>query len=112
MIRTPSMKKFSRRAENFICENCGFEVTGNGYTNHCPKCFYSKHADINPGDRNCKCMGLMEPIAVSQKKGKFFLEHRCKKCGFIRKNAVSEEDDREELIKLMKSFQKQIPQRR
>lgn len=38
-------KNFTRVIEDFICENCGTEVKGNGYTNHCPKCLWSKHVD-------------------------------------------------------------------
>ncbi|HYC79501.1 MAG TPA: RNHCP domain-containing protein, partial [Candidatus Binatia bacterium] len=56
------MKLFQRTPENFVCENCGTKVSGNGYTNHCPNCLYSKHVDNNPGDRLNKCHGLMEPI--------------------------------------------------
>ena len=58
------MKRFNRRIEDFTCEHCGTEVHGNGYTNHCPNCLWSKHVDINPGDRAADCGGLMEPIAV------------------------------------------------
>ena len=43
----PSLK-FKRKKENFVCENCGAEVKGDGFTNHCPKCLYSKHVDIFP----------------------------------------------------------------
>ena len=98
------MKKFTKIKENFICENCGFEVKGSGYTNHCPKCFYSKHVDINPGDRSCDCGGLMKPVAILQKNGEFVLLHRCLKCGFERKNKLSESDDREEFFKLSKDL--------
>ena len=55
---------FQRRIENFVCENCGYEVAGTGYTNHCPKCLWSKHVDIHPGDRSAACGGMMEPIRV------------------------------------------------
>ena len=61
------MKRFSRRTEDFTCEHCGTKVKGNGYTNHCPQCLYSKHVDINPGDRLSDCGGLMEPIDIEQK---------------------------------------------
>ena len=39
--------------EDFICENCGKDVEKSSYTarDHCPYCLYSKHVDINPGDR-------------------------------------------------------------
>ena len=98
------MKKFIRTKENFICENCGFEVEGNGYTNHCPKCFYSKHVDVNPGDRACNCGGLMKPIAILQKDGKFVLLHKCLKCGFERKNKLSDGDDMDKFFELSKEL--------
>ena len=62
---------FNRKKENFVCENCGEKVEGNGYTNHCPNCLWSKHVDINPGDRAETCHGLLKPIAVEDnpKKG-------------------------------------------
>lgn len=87
------MKLFQRMTENFICEHCGTQVQGNGYTNHCPHCLYSKHVDINPGDRDCDCGGLMEPIDLEQKDGGYVIIHRCCKCGFIRRNKVVEADD-------------------
>jgi len=55
-------KLFQKKKEDFICEKCGFVNVGDGYTNHCQKCLWSKHVDINPGDRAEKCQGLMEPI--------------------------------------------------
>ena len=60
---------FIRKTEDFVCENCGQEVKGNGYTNHCPRCLYSKHVDINPGDRASDCGGLMKPVAVELRHG-------------------------------------------
>lgn len=96
------MKNFTKRIENFVCENCGFEVIGNGFTNHCPKCLHSKHVDINPGDRACNCGGLMKPMEILQKNGEFVILHRCEKCGFERKNKVADEDDREKLFDVMK----------
>ncbi len=98
------MKKFTKLVENFVCENCGYEVEGNGYTNHCPKCFYSKHVDINPGDRACNCGGLMKPIEILQKNGEFVILHKCLRCGFERKNRVVEGDDINELLKLVRNI--------
>lgn len=86
-------KKFTRRKEDFVCEHCNSRVSGNGYTNHCPHCLYSKHVDINPGDRAETCCGLMQPIAIEQKSRQYIITHKCKKCGFERKNKVSSEDN-------------------
>lgn len=75
-------RKFQRKIEDFVCENCGEEVKGNGYTNHCPNCLWSKHVDNNPGDRQNECQGLMKPINAFFKNGIWHLVHKCQKCGF------------------------------
>lgn len=98
------MKKFTKRKENFMCENCGYFVVGNGFTNHCPNCFFSKHVDINPGDRLCNCNGLMKPIEILQKDGNFIILHKCITCGFERRNKISENDNTKNLIELIKKI--------
>ncbi|HKJ27418.1 MAG TPA: RNHCP domain-containing protein [Anaerolineales bacterium] len=90
--------KFQRNIEDFICEQCGHAVTGTGFTNHCPACLWSKHVDIHPGDRAEACGGLMEPIAVSQKKGHYRIQFRCVKCKTERWNKSAPEDDFETLL--------------
>ncbi len=80
---------FTRTIEDFVCGHCGFAVSGNGYTNHCPKCLWSKHVDIDPGDRRASCGGLMQPVGYSDDK----ILHRCVLCGFERKNRVGEGDN-------------------
>lgn len=93
-------KVFQRRAEDFRCEQCGFAVLGDGYTNHCPSCLYSKHVDIFPGDRLEPCSGLMEPIACVKENGQDRLVHRCLSCGIIRKNKVQDNDSFDSLLGL------------
>ncbi|MBU3901416.1 RNHCP domain-containing protein, partial [Patescibacteria group bacterium] len=44
-------KKFQRKIEDFVCGHCGPKIKGTGYTDHCPKCLWSQHVDVNPGDR-------------------------------------------------------------
>lgn len=100
------MRKFIRTKEDFICENCGQTIIGDGYTNHCPNCLYSKHVDINPGDRTCVCHGLMEPIAILQKNSEYILLHKCVKCGFERKNKFSENDCFDSLLELRRKLNK------
>jgi Zn finger protein HypA/HybF involved in hydrogenase expression len=84
---------FKRVKEDFVCEQCGAAVSGNGYTNHCPKCLWSKHVDIDPGDRAEACCGLMEPVGAEEKSGGFDIVHRCARCGAERRNKVVEGDD-------------------
>ncbi len=98
-MTTPS-KKFQRTTENFICEKCSFSVEGNGYTNHCPKCLWSKHVDIHPGDRAADCGGLMKPIKVEMKSGEYIILHECQRCGHNKKNKVQIEDDFDIVIKI------------
>jgi len=92
------MKKFTKRPENFTCAHCGAEVLGNGYTNHCPKCLWSKHVDNNPGDRQSNCGGMMRPISIEQKNGKFIITHKCETCGKTIKQHASENDDMNTII--------------
>jgi hypothetical protein len=90
---------FIKNTENFICEHCNAEVIGNGYTNHCPKCLWSKHVDVNPGDRASICGGMMEPISLVQEKGEFILTNKCEKCGYSKRNKTSREDNLDILFK-------------
>ena len=98
--------RFKKKVENFICEKCGFEVVGDGYTNHCPKCLWSKHVDIFPGDRFEKCGGMMEPIRIEKGRGggfgseSFVITHKCVECGVEKRNKVCKSDDFNEVIKL------------
>ena len=96
-------KKFSVIDEEFTCENCGKKVPKLGYScrNHCPYCLYSKHVDINPGDRQEKCHGLLEPIGIetNSKKG-YIIIFKCQKCKAIRKNKVATDDNMEKIIEL------------
>jgi len=92
------MKLFQRRKENFACGHCGYKVIGNGYTDHCPKCLYSKHVDIHPGDRKQICQGLMRPIGVVQVHGEYIILYKCLNCNLVRRNKAAAEDDLEQII--------------
>jgi len=97
------MKRFQRKKENFVCDKCGFEVIGDGYTNHCPHCLWSKHVDVNPGDREENCKGLMEPFGVEIKSGEYSIWHKCIKCGVKKKNKMSKGDNFDILTDIAKS---------
>ncbi|MBU6447304.1 RNHCP domain-containing protein [Patescibacteria group bacterium] len=84
---------FKRTIENFICERCGAKVSGNGYTNHCPFCLWSKHVDMEPGDRANLCGGMMRPAARDFKDGEYIIIHRCEKCGQTHRNKLQKEDN-------------------
>lgn len=97
------MKNFIRKKEDFKCENCGYEVVGNGYTDHCPRCLWGKHVDEEiPGDRASDCKALMKPIEVSYLSGKFKIHYKCTGCRHDFWVWAAQEDDREELMELMR----------
>ena len=76
------MKKFNELDEGFICENCNYKVEPLKYSSrdHCPKCLYSKHVDINPGDRENTCHGLLKPIGIEKYKDTYKIIYQCEKC--------------------------------
>lgn len=96
------MKRFNMIDEDFICENCGYEVKKLNYTarDHCPNCLYSKHLDINPGDRLNACKGLLEPIKLEKFKDTYKIIYKCKKCGEFHKNKMANDDNMDLIIKL------------
>ena len=96
------MKKFNMIDEEFLCENCNQKVNKLNYTarDHCPNCLYSKHLDINPGDRKNNCHGLLEPISIEKYKNTYKIIYKCQKCNTIHKNIMANDDNYEEIIKL------------
>ena len=100
-------KKFQKCKEDFQCAQCGEKIIGNGYTNHCPHCFYSKHVDINPGDRAATCGGLMPVIRVEYEQGIQILVHQCLKCRQIKRNKISQLDNAQNLAIIIEHLAKQ-----
>ena len=96
------MKRFNELDEGFICEHCGKEVTPAGYTSrdHCPYCLYSKHVDINPGDRQNTCLGLLEPKEIEKFKDTYKIIYKCEKCNELHKNIIANDDDMDKIIEL------------
>lgn len=104
----PGTKKFIKVVEDFVCEKCSFSVVGTGFTNHCPRCLWSKHVDVNPGDRAATCGGLMEPVAVEAESGGYVITHRCMKCGHEKRNKAAPEDDFEVLLDIARRGAKAV----
>ena len=94
------MKRFTRVIEDFNCAHCGAVVHGNGYTNHCPKCLYSRHVDNNPGDRAAECGAMMVPIAAAPTADGFIITHVCERCGKTIRQKSADNDDTDALIAL------------
>ena len=92
------MRRFTAQGTNtgFECAYCAELVPplqNGSYRNHCPRCLYSLHVDVFPGDRANPCHGLLEPIVAehSGKKG-WVIVHRCTLCGELRRNKAALDD--------------------
>lgn len=99
--------KFKKVDEGFKCDVCGKLVIPLGYTSrdHCPYCLYSKHVDLNPGDRECSCHGFLKPIAIEKgKKDNYKIVYLCQKCKMIKRNVAAKDDNLNLIIELMSNF--------
>lgn len=95
-------KKFQKTIEDFVCGKCGKKVKGNGFTNHCPECLFSKHVDINPGDREEKCAGMMMPESIDIEKGKYVINYKCLKCGMKKRKFADKKDNFDAILAIVK----------
>ena len=105
MSRSQRLKSRPAPDAAFICEHCrqsvSPEVAGTAHRNHCPRCLWSLHVDIRPGDRRCGCKGVMEPVAVSVRyNGEWSIVHRCKRCAALRINRIGGDDNELALMSL------------
>ena len=99
------VKLFSKNDNNFICENCGSNVEPLKYSSrdHCNICLYSKHVDINPGDRLNKCKGLLVPIGIEKFKDTYKIVYKCNKCNITHKNIMANDDNTDKIIEISKT---------
>jgi hypothetical protein len=79
--------------EDFACGHCGAPNHGDGYTNHCAQCLWSRHVDVDPGDRADTCGGLMAPVDAQLERGRWLVVHCCTVCGVQRRCRTSGADD-------------------
>ena len=91
--------------ESFTCKVCGRLVTpggaGTDHRNHCPNCLSSVHLDIEPGDREADCGGVMEPVGVWVRKGgEWAVIHRCRVCGMLSSNRIAADDNPMKLMSI------------
>lgn len=67
-------------------------LTNGSYRNHCSACLWSRHLDVEPGDRASDCGGLMQPSRIDHRRGKgLVIIHRCVRCGFVRANRIADD---------------------
>ena len=83
------------------CNASAAQGAGSDHRNHCPNCLSSLHVDIEPGDRESDCGGIMEPVAVWVRKGgEWAIIHRCKRCGALSSNRVAADDNPMKLMSI------------
>ncbi len=99
------MKRFYKNDNEFICEHCNKLVNKLNYTtrDHCNHCLYSKHVDINPGDRANTCQGLLKPIGIEKYKDTYKIIYKCEKCHELHKNIMANDDNMDLIIELSKN---------
>ncbi len=102
-------KRFRVVNEGFLCEQCGREVPPTAQTtprDHCPFCLWSKHVDIDPGDRANPCRGSLRPIGVyTDTKKEYVILFQCQRCAArVRSKAILADenaaDDFDRIIEL------------
>ena len=91
--------------DKFTCKVCGRLVVpagaGSDHRNHGPNCLSSLHLDMEPGDRDADCGGIMEPVGVwVRKNGEWAIIHRCKRCGQFSSNRVAADDNPMKLMSI------------
>ena len=96
------MKKFAKNDTGFVCENCGVDVPPLDYSSrdHCNSCLFGKHVDINPGDRQNECRGLLVPIGMKIASGKQQIAYNCSKCSQRVFCVVAEDDNSDKILEL------------
>ncbi len=104
-----------------LCIKCNKEIKnskliGTMHRNHCPHCLYSIDFDLNPGDRNSKCKGVMVPIGLTfkeegkdkygnRRQGELMIIHECKKCKKISINRIAGDDNSDSILQIFKNSQ-------
>ena len=99
------LKKFKMIDDAFICEVCHQKVEPLKVSarDHCPYCLCSKHVDINPGDRQNKCQGILKPISIDKFKDTYKIVYKCDKCKEIHRNIMAIDDDFDKILEVMKN---------
>ena len=98
------MKQFTKNDSGFECVGCGHTVPPllSSSRDHCNKCLYSLHVDINPGDRENTCGGILQPINISIGNKGYIIEYRCQKCGETIHNKAAPDDNFDTIVMLTK----------
>ncbi len=100
-VNTPLSRE--QKAGGFRCSHCRQWVVinpliGTANRNHCNMCLWSRHVDVQTGDRLAMCRGGMDPIGLTLKHegfgrvGELMLVHECRGCGKVSINRIARDD--------------------
>lgn len=104
-------RKREHSAAGFKCSHCKQfvvinDIMGTANRNHCNWCLWSKHVDIDKGDRRSSCHGGMEPIGLTFKHeglgriGEVMLIHLCSLCQKISINRIARDDPEYKILEV------------
>ena len=98
-------KRFKMIDEPFKCAVCGKDVLPLKVSarDHCPFCLCSLHVDINPGDRQNHCKGILKPIGADKYKDTYKIVYKCEKCHQLHRNIMAIDDSFDALLEIMKN---------
>ncbi len=96
------MKRFIQNNQEFNCVFCGKKVATHPTSSrdHCNYCLYGLHVDINPGDRQNPCKGLLKPIGIDKSNSKTQIYYVCETCGVKLRNIIASDDDYDKIIEI------------
>ena len=98
-------------AGGFRCSHCKTWVVINDFIgtanrNHCNICLWSKHVDVQKGDRKATCHGGMRPVGLTFKhegfgrQGELMLVHYCMDCEKLSINRIARDDDNDLILEV------------
>jgi len=101
-------------AGGFKCSHCKHwvvinEFIGTANRNHCNMCLWSKHVDIEKGDRKEDCHGGMKPVGLTFKhegfgrQGELMLIHECAACERLSINRIAADDNEDRVLEVFDS---------
>lgn len=93
---------FIQNNQEFVCLHCGKKVEKHPTSsrNHCNYCLYSLHVDVDPGDRNNGCKGLMKPVGIEVKDKGINILFECTTCKTVKRTVSAPDDNEGALIQL------------
>lgn len=81
-------------------------LSNGSFRNHCHACLWSLHLDVAPGDRANDCHGSMEPVLITQPRGKkLAVVHECTRCGHRQTNRLALDDPVSDSIETISAIQ-------